>query len=111
MVIACAQGGTSIEDLAEEDPDQIIKVPIDSIVGMTDEDAAEIVQGLQIGGSHEAAKEQVQALYKLFIEADCTMVEVNPLAEDDTGLLSEFGGCQLYYQWLYLIILHTHLAL
>ena len=79
--------------------------------GMTDEDAAEIVQGLQIGGSHEAAKEQVQALYKLFIEADCTMVEVNPLAEDDTGLLSEFGGCQLYYQWLYLIILHTHLAL
>ena len=87
MVIACAQGGTSIEDLAEEDPDQIIKVPIDSIVGMTDEDAAEIVQGLQIGGSHEAAKEQVQALYKLFIEADCTMVEVNPLAEDDTGLL------------------------
>ena len=51
MVIACAQGGTSIEDLAEEDPDQIIKVPIDSIVGMTDEDAAEIVQGLQIGAA------------------------------------------------------------
>ena len=30
---------------------------------------------------------QIKALYKLFAESDCTMVEVNPLAEDDTGTL------------------------
>ena len=91
MVIACAQGGTSIEDLAEEDPDQIIKVPIDPVVGMTDADATAIVKGLEVSGPIDAAKEQVQALYKLFIDADCTMVEVNPLAEDDTGLLSKYS--------------------
>ena len=31
--------------------------------------------------------DQVKALYRLFIDADCTMVEVNPLAEDDQGAL------------------------
>jgi succinyl-CoA synthetase beta subunit len=87
MVIACAQGGTSIEDLAEEDPDQIIKVPIDPIVGITDENAAAVVAGLQTTGPVDDAKEQIKALYNLFVEADCTMVEVNPLAEDDTGKL------------------------
>ena len=60
MVIACAQGGTSIEDLAEEDPDQIIKVPIDVKAGMTDANAAEIVKGLQVSGDAEAAKDQVR---------------------------------------------------
>jgi len=87
MVIACAQGGTSIEDLAEEDPDQIIKVPIDPIVGITDENAAAVVAGLQTTGPVDDAKEHIKALYNLFVEADCTMVEVNPLAEDDTGKL------------------------
>eukprot|EP01047_Picozoa_sp_COSAG01_P070140 COSAG01_NODE_10553_length_2134_cov_1.622113_2_plen_249_part_00 len=87
MVIACAQGGTSIEDLAEEDPDQIIKVPIDPIVGITDENAAAVVAGLQVTGPVDDAKEQIKALYNLFVAADCTMVEVNPLAEDDTGKL------------------------
>merc|ERR1719263_2470516 len=35
----------------------------------------------------EAAADQIKALYKLFTEADCTMVEVNPLAEDVEGNL------------------------
>jgi succinyl-CoA synthetase beta subunit len=87
MIIACAQGGTSIEDLAEEDPDQIIKIPIDPIKGITDANAQAVVDGLQVTGPKDAAKEQVKHLYDLFIKADCTMVEVNPLAEDDTGLL------------------------
>jgi len=85
MVIACAEGGTSIEDLAESNPDAIVRVPIDPKVGMTDADAAEIVAGLKCSGDLEAAKGQVKALYKLFEEADCTMVEVNPLAEDPDG--------------------------
>lgn len=87
MVIACAEGGTSIEDLAESNPDAIVRVPIDPKAGMTDADVAKVVAGLQCSGDVEAAKGQVQALYKLFVEADCTMVEVNPLAEDPDGNL------------------------
>ena len=43
LIIACRKGGTSIEDLAEELPDMIIKAPIDVFKGITDKDAAKVV--------------------------------------------------------------------
>uniref|UniRef100_A0A7S3BJI6 Succinate-CoA ligase subunit beta n=1 Tax=Prasinoderma singulare TaxID=676789 RepID=A0A7S3BJI6_9VIRI len=87
MVIACAEGGTSIEDLAERYPDKIVRVPIDARAGMSDEQAATIVEGLGVGSHLEDAKAQIKALYQLFNENDCTMVEVNPLAEGADGKL------------------------
>ncbi|ONK57364.1 uncharacterized protein A4U43_C10F19330 [Asparagus officinalis] len=45
IIIACRKGGTSIEDLAEKLPDMIVKVPIDVFKGITDEDAANVVDG------------------------------------------------------------------
>ncbi|KNA13994.1 hypothetical protein SOVF_111610, partial [Spinacia oleracea] len=45
LIIACSKRGTSIEDLAEKYPDMIIKVPIDVFKGITDEDAAKVVDG------------------------------------------------------------------
>ena len=87
VVIACAEGGTSIEDLAEKYPEKIKKVPIDIVAGMTDQQASEIVDALEISGSKPAAIEQVKALYGVFRDSDCTMVEVNPLAEDSNGTL------------------------
>jgi len=87
VIIACSEGGTSIEDLAEEKPELIVKVPIHPINGITDAQAAEVVEGLKVTTDKEAAKEQIKALYNLFVKADCTMVEVNPLAEDSSGLL------------------------
>jgi len=87
LVIACSEGGTSIEVLAERSPEKIIKEPINIAVGMTDENASNIVDGLQCTTDKAKAMDQVKALYRLFIDADCTMVEVNPLAEDDQGVL------------------------
>jgi len=87
LIIACSEGGTSIEDLAESSPEKIIKVPIDINVGLTDEQAQQVVAGLKCSGDSEAAAGQIKALYRLFHESDCTMVEVNPLAEDDKGML------------------------
>ena len=55
--------------------------------GMTDQQASEIVDALEISGSKPAAIEQVKALYGVFRDSDCTMVEVNPLAEDSNGTL------------------------
>ena len=42
VIIACSEGGTSIEDLAEQFPDKIIKVPININTGITDADAAKV---------------------------------------------------------------------
>jgi len=47
----------------------------------------QVAEGLEVTGSKEAAVEQIKALYKLFSDSDCTMVEVNPLAEDVDGNL------------------------
>jgi len=87
IIIACSEGGTSIEDLAESHPEKIIKTPIDINVGITDDQAMAVAKALEVTGDMGAAAEQIKSLYKLFVECDCTMVEVNPLAEDDTGLL------------------------
>lgn len=87
LIIACSEGGTSIEDLAESSPEKIIKVPVSFDEGLTDEKVAQIVDGLTVSGDKAAAGDQIRALYNLFIEKDCTMVEVNPLAEDVEGNL------------------------
>ena len=84
MMIGCSEGGTSIEDLAEKFPDKIVKIPVDIHQGLTDAQAAQMVEGLAVTGDKEAAKEQIKALYRTFTDCDCTMVEVScsaPVAE------------------------------
>jgi len=87
VLIGCSEGGTSIEDLAEKFPEKIIKIPVDIRKGITDEQAMKMAEGLKVTGDKKAAADQIKALYKLFDKSDCTMVEVNPLAEDDKGQL------------------------
>jgi len=87
MIIACAEGGTSIEDLAESNPEKIIRVPVNLSEGITDEQVTKVVDGLTVSGDKKAAGDQIRALYQLFVDRDCTMVEVNPLAEDSDGFL------------------------
>lgn len=87
LMVACSEGGTSIEDLAESHPEKIVKVPIDPMEGLTDAKAMQVVEGLTVSGDKKAAVEQLRALYDVFTKSDCTMVEVNPLAEDAQGNL------------------------
>jgi len=88
VIISCSKGGTSIEDLAEKYPDMIIKVPIDIFKGITDEDAAKVVEGLAPRlADRDASIDQVKKLYDLFRETDCTLLEINPIAETVDGQL------------------------
>lgn len=88
VIISCSKGGTSIEDLAEKYPDMIIKVPVDIFKGITDEDAAKVVEGLAPRlADRDASIDQVKKLYGLFRETDCTLLEINPIAETVDGQL------------------------
>jgi len=88
VIISCSKGGTSIEDLAEKYPDMIIKVPVDIFKGITDEDAAKVVEGLAPRlADRDASIDQVKKLYDLFCETDCTLLEINPIAETVDGQL------------------------
>lgn len=54
------------------------QVPIDVFKGITDEDAAKVVDGLAPKvADRSASMEQVKKLYKLFCETDCTLLEVS----------------------------------
>ena len=88
IAIACSRGGTSIEDLAEQFPNLIIREPIDSKLGMTKSQATSIAEKLELKYCKvDDAAEQIMQLYKLFIQKDCTMLEINPLAESADGVL------------------------
>ena len=85
LVIASAEGGTSIEDLAASHPEKIIKMRLDVNRGMSRQQADELVKRLGITKNLDEAAKQLLALYETFEKSDCTMIEVNPLAEDQDG--------------------------
>jgi succinyl-CoA synthetase beta subunit len=85
LVIASAEGGTSIEDLAVSHPEKIIKMRLDIEKGMTHAQAKELVTKLGMTKHLDDAAKQLLALYETFVKSDCTMIEVNPLAEDQDG--------------------------
>ena len=87
VVIACSEGGTSIEDLAAKYPDKIIKMPVDIKKGITDAQAQQLAKGLGLTLHLDDAAKQLQALFTMMLKSDCTMVEVNPLAEGPDGRL------------------------
>jgi succinyl-CoA synthetase beta subunit len=53
------------------------QVPIDVFKGITDEDAAKVVDGLALkAADRESSMEQIKKLYELFCKSDCTLLEV-----------------------------------
>merc|ERR1719473_216274 len=93
LVIGSKTGGTSIEDIAEADPSAIIKMPIDIKKGMSDAQALDMAT--QMGWSGEKAKDaaaSIAGLYRVFIDCDCTMVEINPFAELSDGRVMVCDG-------------------
>jgi succinyl-CoA synthetase beta subunit len=88
VFIASPEGGTSIEDVAEATPELIFKQPVNIIEGITDAQSTFLATSLGFvpnTASHKECKDVVEKLYKLFITHDCTLLEVNPLAETTEG--------------------------
>jgi len=87
VVVASPRGGTSIEDIAAEDPTAIKKIPVSVREGMSDEVAVEVAQALGFEKPEQVSDcaDQVKRLYQFFVEKDATLVEVNPLAETPEG--------------------------
>ena len=80
VVVASAEGGMEIEQIAAERPDSIIRTSVEPAVGMQAFQAREIAFALGIDSSlvSEATK-TILACYRAFRNFDATMVEVNPL--------------------------------
>lgn len=80
VFMASEAGGMDIEEVAAKTPEKIIKVYIDPMLGMKGFHANELAFGLNL--KPELLKQfnaMVFALYKLCVEYDCSLVEINPL--------------------------------
>lgn len=74
------EGGMEIEEVAEENPDAIKRVAIDPVAGISDADAAELADALELtGAAKESAIPFFKNLYKCYIETDAAIVEINPM--------------------------------
>ncbi len=85
-IIASAAGGMDIEQVAAETPDQIITVAISPTSGIEDADLLRLAAGLKFdGGQREQFADLVRKIYRLFLECDASLVEVNPLIVSAQG--------------------------
>ena len=79
-VIASAVGGTDIEEVAVNQPDQVMRLTIDPITGLMPFQCRQIGFGLGLPLTQINALQKIlENLYRLFISCDASLVEINPL--------------------------------
>ncbi len=86
ICIASAAGGMEIEKVAEETPEKILRVEIDSAIGMRPYQARQLAFGLGLEGDvHKKAARFLTKLYGAFRGLDASQVEINPCLVTQEG--------------------------
>jgi len=79
-VMASAEGGMDIEEVAGKTPEKIIHVKIDPDTGLNEEQLKRFTSGLGLEGAPaKEAEEVLKSLYRAYVDLDATLIEVNPL--------------------------------
>jgi succinyl-CoA synthetase beta subunit len=87
-LMASAEGGMDIEEVAAKTPEKIFFEAIDPLIGLCPFQARKVA--FKLGFALPQVKQAVpllQNLYKAFIEADCSLLEINPLVQTKEGEL------------------------
>jgi len=86
IVMASAEGGVDIEEVARERPEKIVRVTGDPYLGLHAYQARELAFALGIAPEKVAGFAQIaQTLYDVYVSEDATLVEINPLIETNAG--------------------------
>jgi len=86
VVMASSEGGVEVEEVAAKHPEKILKEIVDPAIGMAAFQARNLAYGLGLSGpSAKAGAELFLALYRVFIETDGSLLEVNPLVVLKSG--------------------------
>jgi len=80
IVMGSAEGGVEIEQVAKENPDAIIKVSVDPLVGLLDYQARELAFGMGLSAYMRDFVKIAKGLVQVLIDHDASLVEINPLA-------------------------------
>jgi succinyl-CoA synthetase beta subunit len=89
LFMASAEGGVDIEEVAEHNPDAILKLHVDSAVGLRGFQGRRIAHHLGIteGKAVRKAEAFFKGLYDAYMGLDCSMLEINPLVLTEQGEL------------------------
>ena len=89
LIMLSAKGGMDIEQVAEENPDDLVKFHISPSEKLTSSTISELINKANLNKDHEESlSEIIENLYLMFTEGDCDLVEVNPLAITDNGVMA-----------------------
>jgi len=80
VLMASEAGGMDIEEVAAKTPEKIIKVFVDPLLGLQGYHCRQLAFGLNLPpAAVKSFMPMIQNLYRLFVEYDCSLVEINPL--------------------------------
>ena len=89
LIMLSAKGGMDIEQVAEENPDDLVKFHVSPSDKLTTSTISELINKANLNKDHEESlSEIIENLYLMFTEGDCDLVEVNPLAITDNGVMA-----------------------
>ena len=78
--ISSDQGGMDIEDVANKSPDKILTTKVELKEEISDDECEKIIQIFKLeNSSKNEAISLIKSIYKMFVETDANMVEINPL--------------------------------
>ena len=88
VIVASADGGMEIEETAKTHPERIVQIPLSVISGFRTYEGIQVAKALGLSG--DLQKELIsilKAFYKLYLDKDCSLIEINPLVETEDGHL------------------------
>ncbi len=86
VMMASAEGGMEIEEVAANSPEKIFREPIDPVIGLQAFQARKLA--FSIGIPNELVNKAVKfmmGLYQVFVDKDCSIAEINPLVVTADG--------------------------
>ena len=88
VMIASEAGGMEIEDIAAKSPQRILKQYVNLVTGLLPYQARTLAYWMNLPGENaRTATEIMTGMYRLFMEKDCSLVEINPLVITKEGKL------------------------
>ena len=85
-MIVSSEGGMSIEEVAHDTPEKIITELVDPATGLTDEQATKLANAIGVpAGSTAQAVDVLQKVYKVYMDCDASLVEINPMILEGNG--------------------------
>lgn len=79
VIVVSTEGGMDIEEVAEKTPEKILREYVNPLAGLQAYQVRKLCENLGLQTTARQFGRLLHSLYKLFIECDCSMVEINPV--------------------------------